>query len=142
MGESMPSRVRWFVVVSLLTVALGTVWTAVFHAEFEARAAARMAPEIASAVIAFTYGLQIAFGAIQTLFVWLIAFRRKNWARWLLLITTIVIDFPLVGILWAPKPGMPFQAEVFGVSILMDAFGLYLVFTGNARPWFRKKTAS
>jgi hypothetical protein len=137
----MPSRVRWFVILSLLTVSLGTVWIAVFRAEFEALATARMAPETASAVILFAYGSQIALYAIQVLFVWLIAFRRKNWARWVLLVMTIVNDLPLVGPMLTQRHGIPFQTEVLVVSILMDAIALYLVFTGNARPWFRKAAA-
>jgi uncharacterized SAM-binding protein YcdF (DUF218 family) len=75
----------------------------------------------------------------MVLFIWLVARRHKNWARWLLLILFVL--------------GLPFYFRVLGqmlrlnptagslsvVQVLAQTVAQFLIFTGNARDWFHDR---
>lgn len=63
---------------------------------------------------------------------------RKNWARWVLLFLFVIGLFGTVMQL-GPIPSFRTAESVLGVIyILLQGFGLFLIFTGNAQEWFRK----
>ena len=89
-------------------------------------------------VFLFAYFI-VAFASVEILFVvfiWLTARRRKNWARW-----TLVLFF---------AAGIPFEiyqmanekdhVTVVIVAAISSMHGLayFFIFSGDARPWFRQ----
>jgi hypothetical protein len=89
------------------------------------------------------YILVIAFiSAFMVLFIWLIARRHKNWARWLWLVFFIlglpryVKGFGQM-LLFSPVAGILSVA-----AVLMRMVALVLIFTGNARGWFEQSNQS
>jgi hypothetical protein len=78
---------------------------------------------------------------VMALFVWLIARRRQNWARW---IFAIVFALGLVPYFWQWTEMIQTSLAVCILSIsqvLMQCVALYFVFSGNAREWFKGKAA-
>jgi hypothetical protein len=80
--------------------------------------------------------------AIFGLLVWLAARRRKNWARWTLLIVAVVGFFMAY-----PQLSKAFQANTLLGSLhlvqyLMELVALWFVFSGDAKAWFRKPAAA
>jgi len=80
--------------------------------------------------------------ALQVLLIWLVARRRQNWARW-----TFLALF-LVG-LWFYLPHVPDMLAIDVLSGLISitqmallAIAFALVFSGDARPWFKRRPAS
>jgi len=76
------------------------------------------------------------------LFIWLAARRRKNWARWILLLAFIASMDVVVEVLlpiWRTE-GLD---STLGLSsqLLAQLIALIFIFTGNARAWFRQSTA-
>ena len=80
---------------------------------------------------------QIFVLAFFVLFIWLVARRRKNWARWLLLILQILGLPGYVRALSRMLPSEPLAGALSLAQFLVIAMALVLVFTGNARDWFR-----
>jgi hypothetical protein len=85
-------------------------------------------------------GAGIIIAAAFTLpFFWLVVWRRRSWARWVLLLS-FVPDIPL----WFADPQglepdhMPLTVLLI-VSTLVEAMAFYFLFTGDARPWFTGK---
>ncbi len=75
---------------------------------------------------------------LMVLLVYLIARRRKNWARWLLAILFVV---GLPGSIPAVTDALAFNPPVaflMGAQILTQLVALIFVFTGNARDWFSR----
>jgi hypothetical protein len=73
--------------------------------------------------------------ATDVLFIWLVARRRKNWPRWLMLF------FFVSGIVFAPLErqwlrGHPVNSILIVVWWLAQSAAFFLIFTGNAREWF------
>jgi di/tricarboxylate transporter len=82
-------------------------------------------------VLAIVVGLYV-------LVVWLVARRRQNWLRWVLLILLVVgVPFSLKGI-YEGYRASPLIAITTTIQDLMQGLALYFVFTRDARPWFRK----
>jgi hypothetical protein len=85
----------------------------------------------------FVLVVQIIVITSEVTLIWLIARRRRNWARWLALISFLV--------------GIPFSMNTYidlfqsgalaGIldtaQDLLQLVALYLIFTGNARDWFQ-----
>jgi hypothetical protein len=83
--------------------------------------------------------LQAIGFAVQVFFIWLIARRRKNWARWVWLILFVIglpFSLPMLNRL---LHGSPIGLILASAQILDQAVALYLVFTGNAREWFKSQ---
>ena len=78
---------------------------------------------------------------LSILLIWLIARRGKNWARWTWAIAYLLNLVPSIfqQMEWYSK-NLP-VAILASTILLMHGIALCLLFTGNARPWF-KKTAS
>ena len=76
--------------------------------------------------------------AAFVLLIWQAARRRKNWARWAL---SILIAFELSAFFrWTEisKYLTPFgQGLMIGQNLVL-AIALFLIFTGNARVWFKE----
>ena len=70
--------------------------------------------------------------------IWLIARKRQNWARWTFLVL-FVIGLPLsVPQLLATFQTSALSAVLGLVQLLLQVYAFFLIFTGNAKDWFRK----
>ncbi|MGD0672821.1 MAG: hypothetical protein ABSB13_12130 [Candidatus Binatus sp.] len=89
----------------------------------------------------FVLFIQFFVLAIIVLFIWLIARRRKNWARWVwlsLFILGLPFAFPELSRLL--RSGL-IVATLVCAQNLAQIVALYLIFTGNAREWFARNSA-
>lgn len=84
----------------------------------------------------------VAIGTIlapltDLLFIWLVARRGKSWVRWLML-PDVVIGIPYGLLHWSPA--IPVVNAVL-ICLLWSAetIALFLIFTGNAREWFKSQ---
>lgn len=59
---------------------------------------------------------------------------RRNWARWLLLVSLVLSVLSLIQILG--DTGLQFDNLIETISCMLTAAGLYYSFTGDARGWF------
>lgn len=66
--------------------------------------------------------------------VWLAAYRRKSWPRWVLVVSLTFSVLSLVQVL--SVYGLQFDNAIEIVSCVLTALGLYCAFTGDAREWF------
>jgi hypothetical protein len=67
--------------------------------------------------------------------VWLAAYRRKSWPRWVLLVSlgfSVLSLFQVLGMY-----GMQLDSAIEIVSCILTALGLYYAFTGDAQGWFK-----
>lgn len=80
--------------------------------------------------------------AVTLLFIWLIARRRKNWARWIWIILYIVGMLFTLPTLGRVLRNGPVVATLLCVQYLAQVVALYLIFTGNAREWFMSRVQS
>src|SRR5262249_8143380 len=98
------------------------------------------------AILVFVYGLPaVAFqlaptfllDAFYCVLVWLVAWRRANWARLLLFAAFLLtLAFSLLPrLLEAPTP---LGEAPFILTMTLNGIGYWFIFTGDARPWFRK----
>ena len=132
MGEKeLPSNVARFEQLMYLTLVIGFINSALTwnHSVAQAR-------NLGGAY--FVLFIQIFVFAFIVMFIWLIARRRKNWARWVLLVL-FVLGIPaaarLIGQWFRVEPVVGFLNLVQG---LVQVIALVLVFTGNAREWFKR----
>jgi hypothetical protein len=88
--------------------------------------------------VGFILFIQTFTFAGTALFIWLIARRRKNWARWTWLGFFIVgIPFAIPVLSRILRSSGPVVATLMCAQNLAQIVALYLIFTGNARDWFR-----
>jgi hypothetical protein len=83
--------------------------------------------------------------AIFLPFFWLAVWRRKNWARWVLLVAFVAAN----GVFLIPAPRsvadpnwlhMPPLLILFtSLSTLTEASAFYFLFTGDAQAWFSRE---
>jgi hypothetical protein len=73
-------------------------------------------------------------------FIWLAARRRKNWARWVLLVVFIFSTHGYLRILLPHWRAHGPDAFALGLAVQIPAqlVALILIFTGNARDWFKQ----
>ena len=71
------------------------------------------------------------------LFIWLVARRRKNWARWLMLVLFVLGLPPYFGGLHRLLNFEPVAGALSLVGFLVQVIALSLIFSGNARDWFK-----
>lgn len=80
--------------------------------------------------------------ALLVLFIWLIARRRKNWARYLFAAFFVVGLWPA----WQNISGLLEAAPLSGVlsiaQMVIQVAALYFIFTGDAAAWFEKPAAT
>ncbi len=94
----------------------------------------------------FEMGLVAGGFAIQLAvflpFFWLAVLGRKNWAKWVLFVPFVAsMPFIFVGpaSIYHQSPGM----NAIGLlSALTLGAGFYFLFTGDARPWFKRESFS
>jgi hypothetical protein len=89
-------------------------------------------------VIAAAVGVVLM--AILLPFFWLAVWRRKNWARWVLL---VLFAISLPGLFLDPEPfvrdHLPSTIIGFGATFV-EIIAFFFLFTGDAKPWFRRET--
>ncbi|MEZ0219758.1 hypothetical protein AB7714_07665 [Tardiphaga sp. 1201_B9_N1_1] len=67
--------------------------------------------------------------------VWLAAYHRKGWPRWVLVVSlafSVLSLFQVLGLY-----GLQFDSAIEIVSCILTGLGLYCAFTGDAKTWFK-----
>ncbi len=83
--------------------------------------------------VIYTFFLSLIFVP----FFWLAVWKRKNWARWVLLAASVV-SLPF-GVINFHGSLLPLTSISLGLlSSLVDVLAFYLLFTGDARAWFNQ----
>ena len=91
-------------------------------------------------VIGYVVDTAIAVG-LYILAVWLVARRRKSFAKWLLLVWLgLGVLSTLAGIAMG-TPAETATAVVHAIQGVTQALALWFVFSKEARPWFQKQPA-
>jgi hypothetical protein len=123
---TVPKHVMWFQVLLYLSLTLDAVSVA-----FQDRTPTASITEttiLAANVIA---------GCMILLFmylVWLAAYQRKNWPRWVL---TAALAFSVLSLLQViGDSGLQLDSAIEVISCALTAAGLYASFTGDAKGWF------
>jgi len=90
-------------------------------------------------LMAISAGVAVTLVAAALPFFWLAVWRRKNWARWLLLVA-FVASIPLC---FVDVPSLaPSVIVLEWLSLLSEAAAFYFLFTGDARAWFRRESSN
>jgi hypothetical protein len=90
--------------------------------------------------IGFILFIQASVFAMEVLFIWLIARRRKNWARWVwLIIFILAIPFAPPVLVRILRSSGPVVATFMCMQNLAQIAALYMIFAGNARKWFKSQ---
>ncbi len=124
----MPSNVALFEKLMYVAVAIGVAVAALDFGRVSAQVGSTVGTLVAQA---FAIGLLV-------LFIWLVARRRQNWARWVFLV------FFVIGLVfYVPALLDMFRASTLigllsAVQMVIQLVALYLIFTGNSREWFAK----
>ncbi|MGH7813082.1 MAG: hypothetical protein ACREQI_03665 [Candidatus Binataceae bacterium] len=85
----------------------------------------------------FVLFIQVFVLAFMVLFIWLVARRHKNWARWLLLVT-FILGLPSYVLMRGPMlRSNPLAGSLNLAQLAAQVGALFLIFTGNARSWFQ-----
>jgi hypothetical protein len=146
----MPSHVRIFFGIIVVVAAywiLSGVWRLTsFHGR-----------PITDAAIFIIVGSQIILGLIYLIPAWLAAFHRQNWARWVFAVIVVSIQvLTLSQFLYVYLYGSTERFRQVGQILLRGYFtnprsiavvalliaAIIFIFTGNARDWFKKPSAS
>jgi hypothetical protein len=131
----MPSNVARFEQLMYLSLGIGVIQSLLRWNQSVAQASA-----IGGAKFVF-FGLIVTF-AILVLIIWLIARRRRNWARWVMLVM-FILGLPFsVRMLSRMLPAEPLSVALSSVQVLAQAIAFFLIFTGNARDWFKRVPAA
>jgi hypothetical protein len=89
-------------------------------------------------LMAISAGVAVTLVAVALPFFWLAVWRRKNWARWLLLVA-FVASIPLS---FVHVPSLaPSVIVLEWLSLLSEAAAFYFLFTGDAKAWFRRESS-
>jgi hypothetical protein len=122
-------------------------------ARFEQLMYASLGLGIIGAVLQFSYwqsqtsigaivSMQIVIMALFVLFIWLIARRRANWARWTFLVIFVLGLIPYVPNEIALMQRSPVSFGLNLTQLVLQVMALYLVFTGDAVAWFKPRVFS
>jgi hypothetical protein len=129
----MPSNVAWFERLMYLDIGISVLILILEHGQLS---------EEELAEIGLVYPVvSLLYVGFLLLLIWLTVQLRMNWARWTLLALFILSDLSIVYDSMAESA----QRETLIISLLnVVTFGLeiaafYLIFTGNARDWFKKQ---
>ncbi|MBV8838708.1 MAG: hypothetical protein JO000_19410 [Alphaproteobacteria bacterium] len=80
--------------------------------------------------------MQAVMFASFALFIWLIARRHKNWGRWVFLVM-YVLGLPILVLNELElAPTSPIAATLVFLQCFVQAYALFLIFTGDAKSWF------
>jgi hypothetical protein len=129
-----PKNVRRF---EWLTYGSNAVYLASLPFRPEALVPDTVAPEEAMAALIGGWAYVIVVSALTLSWVWFAARRRKNWARW-----ALVAFMALSLSLYFFVPASYFTAQPYGVGFdlvltVIQIYALYLVFSGDAKDWFK-----
>lgn len=96
-------------------------------------------PEVqASGGIGFLIATGLFTVAILMLFIWLIARRRKNWARIVFVVLFVLGLIPFAQNFVNVLAANPLAAAVSALQMLLQVAALFFVFSSSARPWFKR----
>jgi len=127
----MPSNIRNFFWLNCLSLILGLgTATLTAHTTAAMAAAAGHGP-------GFVIAIQVFVLAFMLLILWLIAFKRQNWARWLWL-ALFVLGTPGYIAIFKNLFGISLAGAISLTQVALQLVALYFVFTGNAVAWFRR----
>jgi hypothetical protein len=143
----MPANIRRFVWLWLgsIVIALITIPLLPPPSSSELELGVTRPLQMAAAV-----GVLAILVAVALSFFWLAVWRRKNWARWLLLVA-FVASIPLSFVhVPGPAPGVASSWQHLPSSVIVlewltffsEAAAFYFLFTGDARAWFRRKISN
>jgi hypothetical protein len=127
MGEDMPSNIARFEQLMYLSLGIGIVIAAMQYPSLSSNAGA-----------ALTLSIQASTFGIMLLFIWLIARRHANWARWVFLVISLAGLLAYIPVLGQMLRINPFSGILSMIQFLIQAVAFYLVFTGNAVAWFKR----
>jgi predicted membrane channel-forming protein YqfA (hemolysin III family) len=123
----MPSNVARFEQLMYLSLGIGIIVSVLEFSYFQSQAN-----------VGFILFIQAFVLALFVLFIWLIARRRANWARWTFLVIFLLGLIPYVPNAIELLQRNPVSGGLNLVQLVLQAVALYLVFTGNAANWFKK----
>ena len=133
----MPSNVSWFEKLMYTVLVLGLVNLAIDGQRLAA------APELRQiGGVAFLAVVAILTDLILILLIWLVARRRKNWARWVMVVMFSVGLVPAILTMAGLFQANPAAGGIMVVQSVLQIVALVLVFSGNARPWFAAQRPS
>jgi hypothetical protein len=92
--------------------------------------------------VAFLVSTQIIAFGILVLLIWLVARRRKNWARWLTLVMFVLGTPSALRIIGHTLHIDLLAGSLMCVQLIMQIVALFLIFTGNASDWFARGSVS
>jgi hypothetical protein len=127
----MPSNVARFEQLMYLSLGIGVIVSVLQFSYLESQAG-----------IGFILFVQAFVLALFLLFIWLIARRRANWARWTFLVIFLLGLIPYMLNVVALLQRSPLSAGLNLIQLVLQALALYLIFTGNAVDWFKKSPTS
>jgi hypothetical protein len=131
MQKRLPSNVAWFEVLAYTSLGIGAIISILQWSQNVAHARVLGGAGFVLFVEAFVF-------AFTALFIWLIARRRKNWARWLFLIFAL-LRLPVYSrVLDQILRFNPVAGILSLVQFATQAVALFLIFAGNARDWFKR----
>jgi hypothetical protein len=126
----MPSNVARFEQLMYLSLGIGVIASTLSWSWNVAQAAAMGGAS-------FVLFVQVFVLAFMVLMIWLTARRRKNWARWLLLILAL-LGLPAYVHIFGRMMSAGFLAGLLSsVQFVVQAIAFVLLFTGNAPDWFK-----
>lgn len=129
----MPSRVVRFEQLMYASLGIGVV-----IAVLEANRLAAMA----GVGVGFLLVMQLLLIALFVLLIWLIARRRKNWARWVILIFFLLGLPMLVPDFLEMLDANPIVGLLSAIQVILQIAALCFLFTGNSRVWFKPSEPS
>ena len=120
---NVPKNVLWFEVLLYGSLVLDALSVA-----FEDRTPSG---DITESTIMIASVLAACLILLLCYFVWLAAQRRKNWPRWVLVVSLVLSVISLV-----TEGSLQIDSLIEIVSCVLTAAGLYFSFTGDAKGWF------
>lgn len=132
-----PAQVRWacrllwlalVLSMALLLPRIGELW--LDYQDF--------GESLALMAVTIWIAVNVVVNGIYALLVWLIS-RRKNWARWGLLVYGVSNLWMVVVMLKAPSYDDPVSAYIaWGLTLAAEFWALWLLFFGTGARWFKR----
>ena len=123
---NVPKNVLWFEVLLYLSLVLDALSVA-----FQDRTPSA---ELTESTIMVATVMAACLILLLVFFVWLAAQRRKNWPRWVLVVSLGLSAISLLQI--TGESGVQVDSAIEIASCILTAAGLYFSFTGDAKGWF------
>ncbi|MDR3525660.1 MAG: hypothetical protein P4L57_00155 [Rhizomicrobium sp.] len=130
----MPSNVRNFLLLSYLSLLLGVAEMIV-----STPAIVHLAPMAGGgSLIIAARAIAVGFTALYAIVIGLAGWGHRDWARWLLLVVfAFGLGFDLLALPETFRAGTLADLISWAATALQGP-ALYLIFTGNAKGWFRE----